>query len=47
MLIRVLTLCPQVELVGRVETFSVLKASVELYLKAGLDVPCFRGCPVN
>src|ERR1700733_6694584 len=20
---------------------------VELYLKAGLDVPCFRGCPVN
>jgi hypothetical protein len=20
---------------------------VELYLKAGLDVACFRGCPVN
>jgi len=22
-------------------------AGVEQYLKAGLDVPCFRGCPVN
>jgi hypothetical protein len=23
------------------------EVGVELYLKAGLDVPCFRGCPVN
>jgi len=31
----------------RSQADGVVGRSVELYLKAGMDLACFRGCPVN